>query len=460
VYLAFRSFSVLSALCISGLLWAQADDSRTASQGVDSSKAASLEALPQGVILAKGARPSATDSMTPLPEGGSIVNGAYVNSYFGLSYPLPSDWPRESTGPPPSDSGYYVLAQHGFPAETGGYLLVDAQDLFFTSAASALEMVSYDSSHLAEYYKLERPASEVKIAGRAFLRYDYEAPAAGLHWRILATEIRCHVIEFVFMSRDAARMEDLIRQMNKMTLPAEASPTAEQGGGDTPVCIKDYANGDNMIEKTNPVLTGRVNPIPVRIIVDKEGKIKHVHFISAFPEQAKAITDALAKWRFKPYLRDGQPVEVETGIMFRQAARPARPPTSNAIFPDRGSFVSVHICDYEQVNNAMSREQKVAAYLCIGDTNVFHQDILACSILRHATSSSRFRVTGVKRQPQREPVRERVLALELRDAFACMRRAGLFRTAPVSRFSRYCVRFCGCPPAPFSTVSCTGEFAS
>jgi hypothetical protein len=54
----------------------------------------------------------------------------------------------------------------------------------------------------------------------------------------------------------------------------------------------------------------------VRVIIDKEGRVKHIHFLSAFPDQAKAISDALEQWRFKPYLRAGKPVEVETGLMF------------------------------------------------------------------------------------------------------------------------------------------------
>ena len=69
----------------------------------------------------------------------------------------------------------------------------------------------------------------------------------------------------------------------------------------------------------------------MRIIIDKEGKVKHIHFLSAFPDQAKAITDALGKWKFKRYLRDGQPVEVETGLMFGRATYPtAHPPGDRA----------------------------------------------------------------------------------------------------------------------------------
>jgi hypothetical protein len=76
------------------------------------------------------------------------------------------------------------------------------------------------------------------------------------------------------------------------------------------------------MERVDPLLTERrFNPIPVRIIIDREGKVKHIHFLSAFPDQAKIVTDALMRWRFRPYLRDGKAVEVETGIMFGHAPR-------------------------------------------------------------------------------------------------------------------------------------------
>ena len=84
------------------------------------------------------------------------------------------------------------------------------------------------------------------------------------------------------------------------------------------------------MEKVDPVFTERrFNPVPVRIIIDKEGKVKHVHFLSAFPDQAKVITDALSQWRFRLYLRNGRPVEVETGIMFGRAPRAAPTPSTN-----------------------------------------------------------------------------------------------------------------------------------
>ncbi len=121
-------------------------------------------------------------------------------------------------------------------------------------------------------------------------------------------------------SRDPKLLESLTGEMNNMTLPEQASPTAGTGGGSVPVCCKAYASVENVIARVDPVLSEhRSNPVSVRIIIDKDGKVRHIHFLSAFPDQARAITDALKQWQFRQCLRNGHPVEVETGMMWRRA---------------------------------------------------------------------------------------------------------------------------------------------
>ena len=81
--------------------------------------------------------------------------------------------------------------------------------------------------------------------------------------------------------------------------------------------MKGYAHDDNIVEKTEPYLaTRRFNTIPVRVTIDGEGRVKHVHLLSAFPDQSEAIIAALRTWRLKPYLVDGKPAEIETGLVF------------------------------------------------------------------------------------------------------------------------------------------------
>jgi hypothetical protein len=294
--------------------------------GGDFSQNPGANKVPAGVILVKGAWSSASDAVTPLPEGGTAANNVYGNPYFGLTYPLPADWAQQYEGPPPSDSGYYVLAQIR-PAQTSkgtvpGTVLITAQDMFFapTPAGNALEMINYSRDNLRADYKVEWPPAQVQIAKRSFVRLGYVSPSADLHWYVLATQIRCHMVQFIFTSRDTRLIGSLARAMNNMKLPAVGDPPSGTGGDDVPVCIKDYASGENLVERVDPVLTERrFNSIPVRVIIDANGKVKHIHLISAFPEQAKGITDALLQWRFKPHLINGRPVEVETGILFGRA---------------------------------------------------------------------------------------------------------------------------------------------
>jgi len=323
------------ALSASFVAESQAPSLESRSQtDVDSShNQQSVTKVPREVILVKGAWSSASDSVTPVPEAATVAQNVFSDPYFGITYALPQDWTQEYEGPPPSESGRYVLAQIGPPTTRGGptsaSMLITAEDMFFTPlpAANAKELTEYIKNHLQADYKVEIAPSLAEVAGRSFSFFAYWSPVAELHWYVLAIQIRCHAVQFVLASRDTKLLDRLILDLSRMKLPAAVSATAGDGGGPFPVCIRDYARDENVIARVDPVFTEhRFNPVPVRIIIDKEGKVKHIHLISAFPDQAKAITDALGQWKFKPYTVNGKPAEVETGIWFERASHPAAPP--------------------------------------------------------------------------------------------------------------------------------------
>ncbi len=333
--LCFLVFLALSASLASGQATKPQNAPKTG--GDFSENPQSVNKVPTGVILVKGAWSSASDSVTPVPEGGSVTNNIFSNQYFGMSYAVPPEWEEKYKGPPPSDSGRYVLVQlrpvDTFKGPARGTILVTAQDMFFTPfpASNALELVNYSKNHLQADYKVELPPTKTTVAGHPFTFYAYWSPIAELHWYVLATQIRCHAVQFVLTSRDTKMLESLVADMNRIKLPQEADSAAGTGGGDSPVCIKDYANEQNLISRIDPVSTEhRFNPVPVRIIIDREGNVKHIHFLSAFPDQSKAITDALKQWKFKKYMRGGKAVEVETGIMFGRASYPLARRSSDA----------------------------------------------------------------------------------------------------------------------------------
>lgn len=285
-----------------------------------------VKKVPKNVILVKGAWSSEDDPSVPVPEGSTLTNNVFRNRYFGITYSLPKEWVQKYSGPPPSDSGRYVLAEisrpESYKGDARGNILITAQDLFFsaTPGSNAVEMVNYTRDHLQSDYKLEGQGSKTTVDGHPFVTLSYWSPVAELHWYVIATEIRCHAVEFVFMNRDPKTLTSTVQQAEMMKLPPDANPEGSAGGDGFPVCIKDYARGDNVLNRVDPFFSEvRFNPVPVRIIIGRNGRVKHIHFLSAFPDQASVISDALRQWRFKPCLQDGKPVEVETGIMFGRA---------------------------------------------------------------------------------------------------------------------------------------------
>jgi hypothetical protein len=325
-----RSTRSRTFLMLLGIFVASAAAAQAPGAG-NSAPAPVLQKVPENVILVKGAWSSASDTVTPLPEGGKVSTNRYDNPYFGLTLPLPAGWTQKYEGPPPSDSGYYVLAQMRpadsspgqDPGRTGdtarGTFLIVAQDVFFTTthATGPLELINYTRDHLHADYRVEQPPTNVTVAGRDFVRFGYVSPVAGLHWTFFATQIRCHVVEFIFTSADTHLIESLTRNLGGLKSPPDLESRE-------PVCVKDYASPETILERADPVFTEqRFNQVPVRVIIDRDGKVKHIHFLSAFPAQSQAISAALAQWRFKPYRRNGAPVEVETGLLFGHVQRGA-----------------------------------------------------------------------------------------------------------------------------------------
>jgi len=186
--------------------------------------------VPAGVILVKGAWSSAAGAASPLPEDGTLSGGRYDNAYFGLEYSPGRDWTQRYEGPPPSETGYYVLVQiepeNPVLARGMGHILIAAQDLFFSLAPvrSAADLIGYYQQHLGAEYRVERAPMKLRIANRDFIRLDYLSPLAELHWHVLATEIRCHVVQFVFTGPNPRAMDRMIESMSGMIQPISAAP--------------------------------------------------------------------------------------------------------------------------------------------------------------------------------------------------------------------------------------------
>jgi protein TonB len=55
-------------------------------------------------------------------------------------------------------------------------------------------------------------------------------------------------------------------------------------------------------------------PVKITAIISREGAIEQAQVISGSPLLGRAAIDAVRQWRYKPYILNGEPVEVETQI--------------------------------------------------------------------------------------------------------------------------------------------------
>jgi periplasmic protein TonB len=61
--------------------------------------------------------------------------------------------------------------------------------------------------------------------------------------------------------------------------------------------------------------TARIQgPVVLHALISREGTIEQLQVLSGHPMLNQAALDAVKQWRFRPYILNGQPIEVETEI--------------------------------------------------------------------------------------------------------------------------------------------------
>ena len=103
---------------------------------------------------------------------------------------------------------------------------------------------------------------------------------------------------------------------------ANDSSATDTASADTPkrVVLHQEESQGLLIHKVVPVYRKKARKkdiqgtVVLEAIISKEGTIKDLHPVSGPPELTDAAMKAVKQWRYKPYLLDGEPVEVETTI--------------------------------------------------------------------------------------------------------------------------------------------------
>jgi hypothetical protein len=263
--------------------------------------------------LAAGLDSPKVATAPPDPDDGKIVDGVYVNRYFGLSYPLPPGWTEGVPGPDPSHSGYYVLGTLVPGDGERAMILLTAYDTFFAAAPfrGPPAMAGEISRTMAaiEGITIDVPPSDEMIAGRPFSRVDYSG--FGLYRSAFITPIRCHLVSLNITTATPELRAALVRSLDRLG-------RIDQAGDADPVCRANQAQPELVVARVDPPASAPyAPPIPIRLIIDTAGGVRHVHVIRATAPQRTAIETALGQWRFRPLSLDEGAMALETGMLIQ-----------------------------------------------------------------------------------------------------------------------------------------------
>jgi protein TonB len=97
-------------------------------------------------------------------------------------------------------------------------------------------------------------------------------------------------------------------------LPAAPPPTATH-----PVHLS-HMNEGSLVRKVQPVYpplarSARIQgTVVLQAVISKQGMIENLTTVTGHPMLVQAAVDAVRQWRYRPYMLNGEPVEVETQI--------------------------------------------------------------------------------------------------------------------------------------------------
>jgi periplasmic protein TonB len=101
--------------------------------------------------------------------------------------------------------------------------------------------------------------------------------------------------------------------------PADAPTPASQEGG--PVHVSSGFMTGLLIKKVNPEYPSKAHDkriqgqVVMHALISKDGDIADLSLVSGDPLLAKSAMKAVRQWKYKPYLRNGTLVEVDTQIL-------------------------------------------------------------------------------------------------------------------------------------------------
>lgn len=288
-------------------------------------------------------------SVTPVaPPLGTFREEAYSNDYFGVYYPLSRDWVRETTfmrGKMEAEgiakNTYVLLAevhipQDAEPLRADSSFTIIAEKRSSTSSQECKQYLEAVASNMLSRKegKQKGDLSQFAIAGHDFYRGDFEYRHGVDHGAVLCTAIKEYRLQWNIVGWSKEAIEKAVSTVSSMTAapptpvahpqptpapvdlskaPAQMRPSRVRvsSGVSTGLLIK-KVTPDYPSEAKNARIQGAV---VLQAVINKTGDVADLEVISGPIELVVSAVNAVRKWKYRPYLLMGEPVEVQTQVL-------------------------------------------------------------------------------------------------------------------------------------------------
>jgi TonB family protein len=273
----------------------------------------------------------------PPPPLGTFRDDAYSNDFFGIYYPLSRDWVREtnlmrgkvaSEGP---SSGTYVLLAALHIPQNASPLRADSSFTFLAVNRPAdqdckqhLELL-VNSLQSQKDGKPKGAVSQFTSAGRDFYRADFEFRQSIEHRTFVCLSSKDYFLQWNIIGWPKQAIETAVATLGSMTSAPPTTAPAPQpvGNQNAPMKVR-VATGvatGLLIKKVTPIYPPEAKyahiqgTVVLQALINKSGDIADLEAISGPIELVVPAVNAVRKWKYRPYVLNGNPVAVETQIV-------------------------------------------------------------------------------------------------------------------------------------------------
>jgi len=114
----------------------------------------------------------------------------------------------------------------------------------------------------------------------------------------------------------------------ELPIPTPAQSESQLPSSKPTARISGAVMAGNLLNKVNPVYPQAAKDakisgtVVLSAVIGKDGAVEHLAVVSGPQELQKSALDAVSQWTYKPYLLNGNPIEVDTTITVNYSLRP------------------------------------------------------------------------------------------------------------------------------------------